>query len=98
VPRGGKHHGTPLHCPGVYCGMKRATITAVLATAALAAPALAQQPVTAEPEALAVGTVAPDFTLPGATRYGVLAQPIHLRDFKGKTVVLAFFYKARTKG
>ncbi len=24
--------------------------------------------------------------------------PIHLSDFKGKTVVLAFFYKARTKG
>jgi peroxiredoxin Q/BCP len=50
------------------------------------------------PEPLAVGTAAPDFTLPGATRYGVLRAPIHLSDFKGKTVVLAFFYKARTKG
>jgi len=28
----------------------------------------------------------------------VLKGPIHLSDFKGKTVVLAFFYKARTKG
>jgi peroxiredoxin Q/BCP len=55
----------------------------------------AQQP--AAPE-LAVGSVAPDFTLPGATRFGVLKAPIHLSDFKGKTVVLAFFYKARTKG
>jgi len=47
---------------------------------------------------LQVGAVAPDFTLPGATRYGVLAKPVRLSDFKGKTVVLAFFYKARTKG
>ena len=50
------------------------------------------------PAALAVGATAPDFALPGATRYGVLRAPIHLSDFKGKTVVLAFFYKARTKG
>ena len=42
--------------------------------------------------------MAPQFTLPGATRYGVLAKPVQLSDFKGKTVVLAFFYKARTKG
>jgi len=28
----------------------------------------------------------------------VLKAPLHLSDFKGKTVVLAFFYKARTKG
>jgi peroxiredoxin len=42
--------------------------------------------------------MAPDFTMRGATRYGVLARPIHLSDFKGKTVVLAFFFKARTSG
>lgn len=47
---------------------------------------------------LEVGAVAPEFTLPGATRYGVLAHPVHLSDFKGKTVVLAFFFKARTSG
>ena len=47
---------------------------------------------------LEVGAVAPDFTMKGATRYGVLANPVHLSDFKGKTVVLAFFYKARTSG
>ena len=47
---------------------------------------------------LEIGAVAPDFTLNGATRYGVLARPVHLSDFKGKTVVLAFFYKARTSG
>jgi len=51
-----------------------------------------------DPAPLAIGTAAPDFTLPGATRYGVLRTPIHLSDFKGRTVVLAFFYKARTRG
>ena len=45
-----------------------------------------------------VGDVAPDFTAAGATRYGVLRDPVRLSDFRGKTVVLAFFYKARTKG
>ena len=47
---------------------------------------------------LEVGAVAPDFTMPGATRYGLLARPVHLSDFKGKTVVLAFFFQARTSG
>ena len=47
---------------------------------------------------LEIGAVAPDFSLPGATRYGVLAKPVRLSDFKGKTVVLAFFFKARTSG
>jgi peroxiredoxin len=42
--------------------------------------------------------VAPDFTVPGATRYGTLRTPVRLSDFKGKTVVLAFFFKARTRG
>lgn len=71
----------------------------------LAAPAVrAQNPATSpptptpDPQPLAVGTAAPDFALPGATRYGVLRSPIHLSDFKGKTVVLAFFFKARTRG
>ena len=47
---------------------------------------------------LEIGAVAPDFSLPGATRYGVLAKPVRLSDFRGKTVVLAFFFKARTSG
>ncbi len=58
----------------------------------------AQQTAVSAPEPIAVGTSAPDFTLLGATRYGVLARPVQLRDFKGKTVVLAFFPKARTSG
>lgn len=42
--------------------------------------------------------MAPDFALSAATRYGLLRDPVHLSDFRGKTVVLAFFYRARTKG
>jgi peroxiredoxin Q/BCP len=58
--------------------------------AAAPAPAVAAGP--------AVNAVAPDFTLTGATRYGVLKTPVTLADYRGRTVVLAFFYKARTKG
>ena len=62
----------------------------------------AQQPQTAQPGSAAfapdVGAMAPDFTLPGATRYGLLAKPVKLSEFRGQTVVLAFFPKARTKG
>jgi cytochrome oxidase Cu insertion factor (SCO1/SenC/PrrC family) len=75
----------------------RAMLTAPILAALAPPPAAAQQPAAPAP-ALAAGAVAPDFTLPGATRYGVLKAPIRLSDFKGKTVVLAFFYKARTKG
>jgi hypothetical protein len=61
----------------------------------MAAPAMAQEE-TAAP--LEVGAVAPDFELPGATRFGVLKEPVRLSDYKGKTVVLAFFFKVRTGG
>jgi len=65
--------------------------------------ALLQQPAAppappAGPAALEVGAVAPDFAIPGATRFGTLKNPVRLSDYKGKTVVLAFFFKARTKG
>ena len=72
-----------------------------LAGAVLAAsPALAQQPAPAAAPApvITVGSVAPDFELRGATRYGLLASPVRLSDYRGQTVVIAFFYKARTKG
>jgi hypothetical protein len=45
-----------------------------------------------------IGAMAPDFELPGATRYGVLQDPVRLSDFRGKTVVLAFFFRVRTRG
>ena len=66
-------------------------LSLALFLAAVPAALAAQRP-------LEVGAVAPQFTLPGATRYGVLAKPVQLSNFKGKTVVLAFFYKARTSG
>ncbi|MGD2069284.1 MAG: redoxin domain-containing protein [Gemmatimonadota bacterium] len=47
---------------------------------------------------LAPGEMAPDFELPGATRYGLLAEPVHLSDYRGDTVVLAFFFRVRTRG
>ena len=69
------------------------TLTATsIAAAQQPAPAA---PVTPTPE---VGTMAPDFAVTGATRYGLLRDSIRLSDFRGQTVVLAFFFKARTKG
>ncbi len=67
----------------------------------LTLPLAAQQPAPAAPQApapLAVGTVAPDFTLPAATPAGVSAKPFRLSEHLGQTVVLAFFFKARTSG
>lgn len=64
----------------------------------LTSPARAQQPTQQAPRGLAVGTMAPDFELPGATRYGTLTAPVKLSDFRGQTVVLAFFPRARTRG
>ena len=71
--------------------MRRLSLALTLALAPSLLPAQQSRP-------LEVGAPAPDFRLPGATRYGVLATPVRLSDFQGKTVVLAFFYQARTKG
>ena len=71
-----------------------ATLVAATVAGAQQAPAAAA-PSFPAPE---VGSMAPDFSLPGATRYGLLRDPVHLSDYRGKTVVLAFFYRARTKG
>jgi hypothetical protein len=70
----------------------------LIAGAALlvAAPAVRAQQ--AAPPALDVGQAAPDFALTGATRFGVLKDPVRLSSFRGKIVVLAFFIKARTRG
>jgi peroxiredoxin Q/BCP len=76
--------------------MRKLLYTAAAVLPLVAARLPAQAAPTAPP--LEIGAVAPDFTLPGATRYGLLAAPVHLSDFKGKTVVLAFFFRARTKG
>jgi peroxiredoxin len=71
--------------------MRRAGLVIALCLAGHAA--LAQ-----EPKPLAVGDDAPDFTLPAAMADGIQAKPVRLRDLRDQTVVIAFFYKARTKG
>ncbi len=45
-----------------------------------------------------VGAMAPDFALTGATRHGVLQDDVRLSDYRGETVVLAFFFRVRTRG
>jgi len=68
----------------------------------LAVPLAAQQPSAApSPPSTptpAVGDMAPDFAIRGATRFGVLRDPMRLADFRGQTVVLALFVRARTRG
>ena len=70
-------------------------LTGVLMSIAVA-PAVAQG--AGGPHVLEVGEMAPDFELAGATRYGVLKDPVKLSDYRGKTVVLAFFFRVRTRG
>lgn len=45
-----------------------------------------------------VGDMAPDFSLPGASKAGVREKALRLSDFRGQVVVVSFFPKARTKG
>ena len=67
--------------------------TALAALIAPVASAAAQQTIPApQPETgPKVGEVAPNFSLPGATRYGRLRDPVSLSDLRGKTVVLNFW-------
>ena len=78
--------------------MKRRPLATLFALVAIAGSANAQQPAAPAIPSPEVGTVAPDFAVIGATRYGVLRDSVRLSDYRGKTVVLAFFFKARTKG
>jgi len=61
-------------------------------TSAPAAPAAHALPIPA------VGDMAPDFVIHGATRFGLIRDPMKLSDFRGQTVVLWLFIKARTHG
>ncbi len=71
-------------------------LAAVLVMAGLLGPTSATAQESGEP--LPPGTEAPDFESVASTRYGELKHPIRLSDFRGETVVLAFFFKARTPG
>ena len=78
--------------------MRRLLVAAALAAAVvIGAPdgATAQE---AGDGLIEVGATAPDFELTGATRHGVLQDPVRLSDYQGETVVLAFFFRVRTRG
>jgi hypothetical protein len=76
--------------------MRKAICLALLAGAfGMAAPACSSAQ---SANLLSVGDVAPDFALPGATRYGALTAPVRLSDYLGETVVLSFFFRVRTPG
>lgn len=79
-----------------------AASTAIAAASIVAGGAAHAQQATmaaaAAPTGPAVNDIAPDFTLMGADRYGLLKTPVKLSDYRGRTVVLAFFFQARTKG
>jgi len=77
--------------------MRHILITTALVCASASAVHAQTTPAPAA-KVIEIGAVAPDFALPGATRYGVLKEPVRLSDFAGKTVVIAFFPKARTSG
>ncbi len=79
-------------------GAKVRTVGLALGLLFAAATVRAQQAAAVPAGVPAVGQMAPDFTVPGATRYGLLRDPIRLSDFRGQTVVIAFFIRARTKG
>lgn len=77
----------------------RWTMLCIVASVLVAPVVRAQQPAAPRPEVgPKVGELAPDFEFTGITRYGKLANPQKLSDFRGQTVVLAFFPKARTRG
>jgi len=79
---------------------RRATSLALPLLAALAFTSVHPASVAAQSqgEPPSVGEIAPNFTVTGATRYGILQDQVSLSDFRGKTVVLAFFPRARTQG
>jgi hypothetical protein len=66
---------------------------AVAVAAALGGPAVSQAQT-----GLNVGDLAPDFTISAVTNGGASRAPVTLSQLRGSTVVIAFFYKARTKG
>lgn len=70
-------------------------LLSALAAVLFSAPLVAQDAPSGGPK---VGDLAPDFTLPAATKAGVNPAPLKLSDLQGQTVVIAFFPKARTGG
>jgi peroxiredoxin Q/BCP len=88
--------------------LKRSVVAAVALLAVLGSNGVAQSstpPAPATPAAAPapaggpqIGEMAPDFVLPFATKTAPGAQPMRLSDLRGRTVVIAFYPKARTRG
>ncbi len=80
--------------------LNRSALTCALILTGAAPVAWAQGQPAQQPASppLEVGAVAPDFTLPGGTRFGLLRDPVRLSAYGGKTVVLAFYFRSRTRG
>ena len=79
----------------------RRTLGAIAAALLLGTTAAGaqQQPAAQPPLPIpAVGDMAPDIPIRGATRYGLLGERLMLSQLRGQTVVLAFFVVARTRG
>ncbi|MCC6928006.1 MAG: redoxin domain-containing protein [Gemmatimonadaceae bacterium] len=77
-----------------FTSVRLGTMAAAIALAVAPSAAVAQQAETGP----RVGDLAPDFTLRGVTMDGPMKEAITLSSYRGNTVVLAFFFKARTKG
>lgn len=78
-----------------FTSIGRATMAAVVALAVGVPSVGGAQQAEVGPK---VGEMAPDFTLRGVTKDGPMREAIRLSSYRGNTVVLAFFFKARTKG
>lgn len=72
--------------------------TVIIAVLAVILVGLAATRVRAQGEGPKIGDPAPDFSLPGASKAGLMAKPLRLADYRGQTVVISFFPKARSKG
>jgi len=62
---------------------------------AVAAQQPAQAPASTVPE---VGAMAPDFEFRPVTKDGIQGSAKKLSDYRGETVVIWFFVRARTRG
>lgn len=78
---------------------RRLTTGAALALALVAAGSAGEgQAQEAGAGLIEEGAMAPEIEMTGATRHGVLRDKIRLSDYRGETVVLAFFFRVRTRG
>jgi hypothetical protein len=79
---------------------KHGLVTTAAAMLVFAAATQAQQPTVAAADTTppAIGEMAPDFAFRAITRNGIAPQNTRLSDYRGQTVVLWFFIKARTRG